>query len=119
MNYLIGNCYFIDRDLTFWQVFLYSFKNKSILNLNQVLNSNLYKTNKFSNALRFVDCAISGNGLFQKHFKEIFHEELRLKKEKVSSVKDSFLDTGLSQSSFICSKLTIEILQQDVKYVQN
>ena len=68
MNYLIGNCYFMDRDLTFWQVFLCSFKNKSILNLNQVLKSNLYKTNKFSNALRFVDCAISGNGLFQKDF---------------------------------------------------
>ena len=56
---------------------------------------------------------------FKKIFKDIFSEELRLKKEKVSSVKDSFLDTGLSQSAFTCSKLTIETLQQDVKYVQN
>lgn len=35
------------------------------------------------------------NGLFEKHFKEIYAEELELKKESISNTKDSFVDINL------------------------
>ena len=72
-------------------VFLYSFENKWILNLNK---SNLDKVQNFTNTFYFVDdlYATNDNGIFEKHFKEIYHEELALKNEYISSNKVSFLD---------------------------
>lgn len=42
----------------------------------------LHKARSFINTFRFVDdmCAINANGLFGKHFKEIYPRELDLKK---------------------------------------
>ena len=72
-------------------VFLYSFENKWILNLNK---SNLDKVQNFTNIFYFVDdlYATNNNGIFEKHFKEIYHEELGLKNKYISSNKVSFLD---------------------------
>ena len=51
---------------------------------------------------------ISDNGLFEKHFKEIYPEGLELKKGNLFSTKASFLDIGLkikekSQRNFLIS----------------
>lgn len=70
--------------------------------------SNLHKARSFTNTFYFIDdfYAINDNYLFEKHFKEIYLEELELKKEKISSTKVSFLDTDLDiKDNKISSKL--------------
>ena len=59
--------------------------------------SNLHKPCSFKNTFRLIDDLrdISDNGLFEKHFKEIYPEELEMKRENVSSTKASFLDIDL------------------------
>ena len=70
-------------------LFLYYFDNN--------WSWNLHKTWKIANIFCFIDdvSAIINNGLFEKHFKEIYHDELELKKEKISITKISFLDIDL------------------------
>ena len=51
--------------------------------LKGLKKSNLHKTCSFANTFHFIDnlCAIFANGFFENHFKEIYSEELELKKE--------------------------------------
>ena len=65
-------------------LFLYYFKCKWILNLKKL---DLYKAHNFANTLCFIGdlYVVNVNGLFEKHFKEIYSEKLDLKKEKFSS----------------------------------
>ena len=73
--------------------------------------SNLHKSGSFTNTFRLIDglCHINDNGLFGKQFKEIYPEGLELKRENLSSTKDSFLDIDLEikkikfQSNFLIS----------------
>ena len=59
--------------------------------------SSLHIKHSIINTFSFVNylCAISDNGLFVKHFKEIHREELELKKENISSTKASFFDIDI------------------------
>ena len=65
-------------------LFLYYFECKWILNLKKL---DLYKAHNFANTLCFIGDlhVVNVNGLFEKHFKEIYSEKLDLKKEKFSS----------------------------------
>ena len=56
----------------------------------------LHKARSFINTFRFIDdmYAINSNGLFAKHFKEIYPKELDLKKGNMPT-KASFLDNDL------------------------
>ena len=102
---MIGNCYFTFGNSIFSQIieilmvshptpfmanlFLYYFDNN--------WSWNLHKTWKIANTFCFIDdvSAVINNGLFEKYFKEIYHDELELKKEKISITKISFLDIDL------------------------
>ena len=61
------------------------------------MKANLHKAHNFTNTIPFLNgfCAINVNGLFEKHFKEIYPEKLKLKKENISNTKASFLDIYL------------------------
>ena len=86
-----------------WQIFFYYFENKWILNLQK---SNLHKASGFINRFCFINdvCAINVNGLFEKHFKEIYRAELQLKKENMSSTKASFLDMTYNHGNNNCGQ---------------
>ena len=70
--------------------------------------SNLNKAHRFTNTFYFIDdlCAINDNDLFEKYFKEIYPEELKLKKENISKSKASFFTIDLvTKDNKISSKL--------------
>lgn len=62
-----------------------------MLNLKK---SDPHKTHSLANDFALI-CAISDNGLFEKHFKEFFPEKLELKKDNVFSSKTSSFDIDL------------------------
>lgn len=70
--------------------------------------SNLNKARRFTNTFYFIDdlCAINDNDLFEKYFKEIYPEELKLKRENISKSKASFFTIDLvTKDNKISSKL--------------
>ena len=75
-------------------LFLHNFENKWILKLKKL---DLYKARRFTNKFRFIDdlCVIDENGLFEKHLKGIYPEEIELKQKDVSSTTASFLFINL------------------------
>ena len=71
--------------------------------------SNLHNSCSFKNTFRLIDDLrdISDNGLFEKHFKEIYPEGLELKKGNLFSTKASFLDIDLKiKENKISTKLS-------------
>lgn len=66
------------------------------------------KALRFTNKFYFIDdlCAINDNNLFEKYFREIYPEELKLKKENISKTKASFSSIDLFiKDNKISSKL--------------
>ena len=69
-------------------LFLHYFENKWILNLK---NLDLHKAPSFTNTFPFIDDLYHGNGLFEKHLKEIYPKELELKQKTFPDlISDSF-----------------------------
>lgn len=67
----------------------------------------MHRAHSFAITFRFIDdlSEINDNGLPEKHFKEIYPEELDLKKEKVSCTKASFLDIEIQIFGIISTNL--------------
>ena len=63
------------------------------------------KARKFNNVFRFIDdlCAVNDDGEFEKNIKNIYPEELELKKENTGYELASFLDLNIKISDKKCS----------------
>ena len=108
--YLLDNCYFIVGKQIFKQIigipmgsdpapfmanlFLYYYESQFIKKYQKENNKGVYK---FGNIFRFIDDlnAINDNGEFEKNIKNIYPEELELKKENVGINDATFLDLGI------------------------
>ena len=86
INYLIDNCYFTVGNSTFRQV----------TGIPMASDRAPFMGNHF---LYYFD----DNDLYEKHFHEIYPEELGLKREHVSSTKASILDIDLGIKEKIIS----------------
>ena len=113
INYLLDNCYFTLGSLCFRQIvgipmgsdpapfmanlFLYHYERKWLLKFSK---KDLRKARTFSNIFRYIDdlCSIN-NTEFEKNYKEIYPEELALKKENLNPYKASFLDVSIQVQS--------------------
>lgn len=111
MNYLIDNSHFKVGNDIFRQVigipmgtdpapfmanlFLYHYERNYVLDLKK---NNVHDARLFNNVFRFIDdlCALNDGGLFERHHKNIYPEEMELKKENDGSMNASFLDLDLS-----------------------
>ena len=109
--YLLENCYFSIGEQLFRQIigipmgydpapcmanlFLYIYESKY---LKELKKHNLITARKFGNVFRFIDDlkAINDGGEFEKCFKDIYPEEVELKRENTGSQKASFLDLEIS-----------------------
>ena len=109
LQFLMSSCFFTLGNLLFKQVigipmgsdpapfmanlFLYFYENKWLMQLKK---QDLVSARKFGNTFRFIDdlCAINDDGLFEKHYKEIYPRELELKKEHGGN-RAAFLDLDL------------------------
>ena len=81
-----------DDPAPFWaNLFLFYFEFKWMKRMRQTNN---LLTRKFSHAFWFIDdlLAINDGNMFENHFKEIYPEELQLKKENETSTSCTFLD---------------------------
>lgn len=67
-------------------LFLYYYESQSIKKCRREKNKGVYK---FGNIFRFIDDfnAINDNGEFEKNFKNIYPEEMELKKENIGYTK--------------------------------
>ena len=110
INYLLDNCYFTLGTMCFRQLigipmgsdpapfmanlFLYYFENKW---LQDTKKRDLQKARMFSNTFRFIDdlCALNDKGEFERNCKQIYPEELELKKENIGHHEASFLDLSI------------------------
>ena len=75
-------------------LFLYYYESQFIKKYQKENNKGVYK---FGNIFRFIDDlnAINDNGEFEKNIKNIYPEELELKKENVGINDATFLDLGI------------------------
>jgi len=107
INYLLDNCFFTMGTMCFRQLigipmgsdpapfmanlFLHHFEKKWLHNTKK---RDLQKARMFSNTFRFIDdlCALNDNNEFENNFKQIYPEELELKKKNVDPHEASFLD---------------------------
>ena len=114
ISYLLDNCYFSVGKSIFKQVvgipmgsdpapfmanlFLYHYESKF---LKQYKTVNMTKARKFNNVFRFIDdlCAVNDDGEFEKNIKNIYPEELELKKENAGLDHASFLDLNINISN--------------------
>ena len=114
IKYLLNNCFFKFGDKVLRQVigipmgsdpapfmanlFLYFYENKWILKTKK---SNLKEARMFGNTFRFIDdlIAINDGGTFEKNYKNIYPEELELKKENHDINEATFLDLNIHISN--------------------
>ena len=77
----------------FANLFLYHYERQWLLNMKK---KDLAKARKFGETFRFIDdlCALNDGGEFEKHYREIYPEEMQLGKENKDNKKASFLDLG-------------------------
>ena len=111
IKYLLNNCFFTVGNYLFRQqigipmgsdpapffanLFLYHYERQWLLKLKK---KDLAKARKFGNTFRFIDdlCALNDGGEFEKHYGEIYPEEMQLGKENKDNKNASFLDLGIS-----------------------
>ena len=108
--YLLEQCYFKMGESVFRQIigipmgsdpapffanlFLYFFERKWVMDLKK---RDLAMARKFGNAFRFIDDlnVMNDDGIFEKHFKEIYPPEMELSKENDGYDNASFLDLDI------------------------
>ena len=111
IKYLLNNYFFTVRNYLFQQkisipmgsdpapffanLFLHHYQRQWLLNLKK---KDLAKARKFGSTFRFIEdlCAFNDGGEFEKHYREIYPEEMQLGKENKDTKKASFLDLGIS-----------------------
>jgi hypothetical protein len=111
ISYLLDNCYFSVGKSIFKQVigipmgsdpapfmanlFLYYYESKFLKTYKM---KNMANARKFNNIFRFIDdlIAINDDGLFEKNIKNIYPDELELKKENAGTREASFLDLNIN-----------------------
>ena len=109
--YVLSNCFFNIGDQLFRQtigipmgldpapfmanLFLYYYESKYLKQLKKI---SLGRARKFGNVFRFIDdlSAINDGGEFEKGFKDIYPEELELKRENIGILEASFLDLEIT-----------------------
>jgi len=76
-------------------LFLYHYEKKW---LQATKKRDIRKARRFGSTFRFIDdlCAINDNSEFEKNFKDIYPEELDLKKENANNTEASFLDISIT-----------------------
>ena len=110
VEYLINNCYFITGNKLFKQtigipmgsdpapflanLFLFYYENRWLTEQRKAKN---VVTRKFGNTFRFIDdlLAINDGGAFEQYFRDIYPEELELKKENSTNDIATFLDMDI------------------------
>ena len=108
--YLLDQCYFQIGKCLFRQIigipmgsdpapffanlFLYFYERKWILDLKK---KDLAKARKFGSVFRFIDDlnVMNDDGIFEKHYREIYPPEMELSKENVGHEQASFLDLDI------------------------
>ena len=111
VKYLLDNCFFKVGNSLFRQcigipmgsdpapffanLFLYFYESKWI---NKIKKQSLYRARRFTNTFRFIDDldAMNDCGEFEKCFKDIYPQELELKKENNGNKQATFLDLDIS-----------------------
>ena len=111
IKYLLDNCFFTVGNYLFRQqigipmgsdpapffanLFLYHYERQWLLKLKK---EDLAKARKFGNTFRFIDdlCTLNDGGEFEKHYREIYPEEMQLSKENKGNKNASFLELGIS-----------------------
>ena len=111
VKYLLDNCFFKVGNFLFRQcigipmgsdpapffanLFLYFYESKWI---NKIKKESLYRARRFTNTFRFIDDldAMNDCGEFEKCFKDIYPQELELKKENNGNKQATFLDLDIS-----------------------
>ena len=111
IKYLLDNCFFTVGNCLFQQqigipmgsdpapffanLFLYHYERQWLLKLKK---EDLAKARKFGNTFRFIDdlCTLNDGGEFEKHYREIYPEEMQLSKENKGNKNASFLELGIS-----------------------
>ena len=89
----------------FWaNLFLFYFEHKWIKKMRQTNN---VLARKFSHTFRYIDdlLTINDGGMFDRYYKEIYPEELQLKKENINCNSCTFLDIkiDITNKSFLTS----------------
>jgi hypothetical protein len=76
-------------------LFLYYYESKFLKTYKM---KNMANARKFNNIFRFIDdlIAINDDGLFEKNIKNIYPDELELKKENAGTREASFLDLNIN-----------------------
>ena len=110
VSYLLSNCYFTVGPKIFCMIigipmrsepaqffanlFLYYYESRW---MNELKKKDLIKARKLCNIFRFIGDlnAINDAGEFEKHFQDIYPEELVLGKENSSILEASFLDLDI------------------------
>ena len=110
VKYILDNCYFKFGDLVFRQIigipmgidpapyfanlFLYMYESSWI---KKIKKEDPILARKFGNTFRFIDdlTSINDGNEFEAHHKEIYPEELELKKENALNTETNFLELNI------------------------